>query len=325
MKVKKRIQLLFIGISILLLIAIFLSLAVGRYSIVWQDILKPGMSQKVFLTLRLPRTGMVLLAGIGLGVAGSAYQMVFQNPLASPDVIGISSGASVGAAIAILYLETGISVVALSSFIGGVVAVFVALALSSVTRDKGVASIVLSGIVVNSLTQAVLMLLKLTADPEKELAAIEFWTMGSFADITVSKFMGVLPWVLIGLIGLLFFHRHLLLLGLNEDDATMLGVPVIWARWGILLMATLITGSIVSVAGLIAFAGLLAPHIARLMMQSNRFSTVIMSGFVGGCLLLYSDVIARIAGSGEIPISIVTSLIGAPFLCWFLWKSGNRL
>ena len=299
------------------------SLAVGRYPIDWAQLMADGMDRRVFLTLRLPRTCMALLAGFALGVAGSVYQAVFQNPLAAPDIIGVSSGASVGAAAAILLFGGGVVLTALLAFAGGMAAVLVVLSLAGFARRQGVTGIVLAGIAVNALTESLLMLMKLTADPEKQLAAIEFWTMGSFADVTLQKLCGVLPLAVIGLAGLFLLHRQILLLGLSEDEARMLGVPVGMMRRVVLLLATLVTGVIVSVTGLISFIGLLAPHIARLLARSSRFSTTVLSGIVGGALLLCADILARSIGSSEIPVSIITSLLGAPFLFWLMCKRGT--
>lgn len=299
------------------------SLAVGRYPIDWAQLMADGMDRRVFLTLRLPRTCMALLAGFALGVAGSVYQAVFQNPLAAPDIIGVSSGASVGAAAAILLFGGGVVLTALLAFAGGMVAVLVVLSLAGFARRQGVTGIVLAGIAVNALTESLLMLMKLTADPEKQLAAIEFWTMGSFADVTLQKLCGVLPLAVIGLAGLFLLHRQILLLGLSEDEARMLGVPVGMMRRVVLLLATLVTGVVVSVTGLISFIGLLAPHIARLLTRSSRFSTTVLSGIVGGALLLCADILARSIGSSEIPVSIITSLLGAPFLFWLMCKRGT--
>lgn len=299
------------------------SLAVGRYPIDWAQLMADGMDRRVFLTLRLPRTCMALLAGFALGVAGSVYQAVFQNPLAAPDIIGVSSGASVGAAAAILLFGGGVVLTALLAFAGGIAAVLMVLSLAGFARRQGVTGIVLAGIAVNALTESLLMLMKLTADPEKQLAAIEFWTMGSFADVTLQKLCGVLPLAVIGLAGLFLLHRQILLLGLSEDEARMLGVPVGMMRRVVLLLATLVTGVVVSVTGLISFIGLLAPHIARLLTRSSRFSTTVLSGIVGGALLLCADILARSIGSSEIPVSIITSLLGAPFLFWLMCKRGT--
>ena len=279
-----------------------------------------AIAARVFLTLRLPRTCMALIAGFALGIAGCVYQVVFQNPLASPDIIGVASGSCAGAAFAILSFGGGIFATAGFAFTGGLIAVAVALTLTALSRRRGMLTLILSGIVVNALSQSLLMLMKLTADPERELASIEFWTMGSFADITMRKFVSVLPVVFFGLIGLFLLCRQILLLGLNEEDALMLGVSVTSMRRIILSLATLITAAVISVTGMISFIGLLAPHIARLLARTNHSITVTLSGFVGGCLLLLADILARSIASTEIPISILTSLLGGPFLFWLMCR-----
>lgn len=322
MKNKKRVRACFLAAVVLAAGATLLSLAVGRFPITWEKLWTDPYTAQVFVSLRLARTCMVLLAGFSLGIAGGVYQMVFRNPLAAPDIIGVASGASAGAAAGILLFGGGI-MTTLWAFGGGFAAVLAALGLSAMTRDRGIANLVLSGIVVNALAQSVLMLMKLTADPEKELASIEFWIMGSFADVTGSKVVSAAPWILAGLAGLFLLRRQILLLGLEEEEAKMLGVPVGIVRTAILLLATLVTGAVISVTGLISFVGLLAPHIARLLTGSSRFSTTVLSGLCGGILLLAADVLARGIGSAEIPISIVTSLLGAPFLFWLMCRRGR--
>jgi len=307
---------IFIFALLLVLGAFVLSLAVGRFPITLDGIRNDPYTARVFFTLRLPRACMALAAGAALGAAGSVYQTVFQNPLASPDIIGVASGASVGAAASVLLADGAF--IALFAFSGGFIAVLAALALSALSGRKGIANLVLSGIVVNALAQSVLMLLKLTADPEKELASIEFWTMGSFADVTLSKLVSCLPWIVLGLGGIFLLRRQILLLGLDEDEAKMLGVPVKYMRPLALMLATLITGAVVSVTGLISFIGLLAPHTAKLLTRSSRFSTTVLSGLCGGILMLLADVLARSIGGSEIPVSIITSLLGAPFLFWLM-------
>lgn len=298
--------------------AFVISLAVGRYPITWTGLRTDPYVRHVFFTLRLPRVVMALSAGISLGAAGGVYQRVFQNPLASPDIIGVASGASVGAAAAILAFGGGTVLTALCAFAGGSLAVFLALTLSALSGRRGISGLVLSGIIVNALAQAVLMLIKLTADPEKELASIEFWTMGSFAGMTRDKLLGTAGWIILGLLGLFLLRRQILLLGLEEEDARMLGVPVRRMRGLVLALATLVTAAVISVAGLISFIGLLAPHIARLLTRNSR--SLALSGLCGGCLLLCADILARSVGGSELPVSVVTSLIGAPFLFWLLCR-----
>lgn len=267
---------------------------------------------------------MSAMAGFGLSIAGYAYQTVFRNPLASPDIIGVSSGASVGAAAAILFAGGGALATGLFSFAGGLCAVIFALALSGAVRQKRLATFVLSGIAVNAAAQAALMLLKIFADPTRQLAAIEYWMMGSLADMTAAKLPFVLCVESVALAGLFLLRRQVALLALDGDEARMLGLPLALMRRLVLVLATLVVAAIVSVTGLISFIGLLGPHIARLITKSNRFSTMLLGGATGGILLLAADCLARSMAGGEIPISVFTSLLGAPFLV-YLVRKGERL
>lgn len=310
----------------LLFIAQFsLSLFLGKYPLTLNDILAgEAQSVKVFFTLRLPRACMALAGGFGLGVTGYVYQMVFRNPLASPDVAGVSSGASAGAAFAILFLSASPAMVTAGAFAGGLMAVLLALGLSSLAPGKGHASIVLAGVAVHSLAQTVLMILKLTADPEKELASIEYWIMGSLSGVTLSQIRLPVAVSLTGLLVLFLLHRQILLLSVEEEEALLLGVPVRKMRLGILFTATLAVTSIVSVTGLISFIGLLAPHAARLLTRENRMSTLLLCGLLGSILLGGADILARTLAQAELPVSIFTSVLGAPFLIYLMLKrNGN--
>lgn len=290
------------------------SLFVGKYPLSLDKLMAGDALQwRVFLTLRLSRTAMAVIGGFALGVAGFVYQTVFRNPLASPDIIGVSSGASAGAAVGILLLSGTTSVTA-SAFAGALLAVVFALGLSALDKSGKHQTIVLAGIAVHSLAQTALMALKLTADPDQELAAIEYWIMGSLNGISVYAIGGNLLLSVLCVIALLLLHRQILLLSAEEGEARMLGVPVTQLRLGILLMATLAVSSVVSLTGLISFVGLVAPHVAKMLTKSNKSSTMLLSGLAGGCLLCAADILARSVAATELPVSIFTSLIGAPFL-----------
>ena len=317
--------------ALLLLTACVISLLAGKYPLSLEKILAgDAMQLQVLLTLRIPRTLMAVLGGFALGAAGFVFQTVFRNPLAAPDMIGVSSGASAGAAFAILFLPASAAVVTLSAFAGGLLAVGIALGLASAaggyggrrTPAAGSGSIVLAGIAVHSLAQTVLMVLKLTADPERQLASIEYWIMGSLNAITLSRIPFYCAVCVIGLIGLFLLHRQIILLSVDEAEARMLGVPVGQMRLLVLLLATLVVASVISVTGVISFIGLLAPHIARLLTRDNRLHTLTLSGLLGGILLTVSDILARTAAASELPVSIFTSLLGAPFLLYLI-MSGN--
>lgn len=309
-----------LAVTFLAVAAVFLvSLSLGRYPITLSGLLAgEEMTVRTFTLLRLPRAVMALLGGFGLGVAGFVYQTVFRNPLASPDIIGVSSGASVGAAFAILFISSGAAATTACAFAGGLAAVFLALGLAAAVPRQSKVSLVLAGIAVHSLAQTLLMLLKLTADPEKELASIEYWIMGSLAGITAGRIGFSCAVIVLGCCALLVLHRQLLLLSLQEDEARLLGVSVASMRFFVLTIATLVVAAVVSVTGLISFVGLLAPHIARLWLQHNRRTACLMSGLLGSLLLLCADTLAKTAAATELPVSIFTSLVGVPFLLYIL-------
>ena len=293
-------------------------LFVGKYPLSLQALLSGDeMQLRVFWTLRASRTVVGVVGGFALGAAGFVYQTVFRNPLASPDIIGVSSGASAGAAFGILFLS-GTAAVTVSAFGGALLAVGAALALSMLDRSGKNSTIVLAGIAVHALAQTALMGLKLTADPERELASIEYWIMGSLNGISIYSIPGNLVLCILCLVALFLLHRQTILLSAEEGEARMLGVSVGKLRLIILLAATLAVSCVVSMTGLISFVGLLAPHGARLLTKNNRLSTMLLSGFLGGALLCGADILARSVAASELPVSIFTSLLGAPFLIFLI-------
>ncbi|MDD6142335.1 MAG: iron ABC transporter permease [bacterium] len=299
-------------------------LFVGKYPLMLEKLLAGDeMQLRVFLTLRLSRVLVGLVGGFALGVSGFVYQTVFRNPLASPDIIGVSSGASAGAAAGILFLS-GAAAVTASAFAGAVAAVLMALALASLDRSGRNSSIVLSGIAVHSLAQTALMCLKLTADPERELASIEYWIMGSLNGVSSYAIGGNLALCIACLAALFLLHRQIILLSAEEGEARTLGVSVGRLRLTVLLIATLTVADVVSLTGLISFAGLLAPHGARLLTKDNRIGTMALSGILGAVILLAADILARSVAGTELPVSIFTSLIGAPFLISLIMKGRRR-
>ena len=307
---RKRTALCLLGAALCVFMTFGAALALGRYPITPAALLAgDAMAVRTFTVLRLPRAVMALIGGFGLGVAGFVYQTVFRNPLASPDIIGVSSGASVGAAFAILFVSSGALSTTVSAFAGGLAAVFL--------------SLVLAGIAVHALAQTLLMLLKLTADPEKELASIEYWIMGSLAAVTRSRVWFPVPVVLVCCAAIFALHRQALLLSIEEGEARLLGVRVGAMRLLLLTLATMTVAAVVSVTGLISFVGLLAPHSARLLAGHNRRSACLLSGLLGSALLLAADTLAKTAASTELPVSIFTSLLGVPFLLYLILRPGR--
>ena len=197
-------------VGAILIVTMLCSFCVGKYPISLLEIKKlicggevADMTRKVFYTLRVPRTCMAILSGAGLGLAGAVYQIIFKNPLASPDIIGISSGANLGAAVAIVTVGGSMIGVASGAFIGGLLAVLMVVLLVRATRSTSTSTYVLAGIIIAAVAKAFIMLLKYYADSESQLAAIEYWTMGSLASVTAAKVLSVLPFWLIGFAGLL--------------------------------------------------------------------------------------------------------------------------
>lgn len=315
---------LFIGVIILITL-FFISLFVGRFPLSLSNILNGDEYQiKVFWTLRFSRAIVGMLGGISLGIAGFVYQTIFRNPLAAPDIIGVSSGASAGAAFGILFFKGAVSVT-LCSFGGAIISVVLAILFSSLDRYDRKATVILAGIAVHSLAQTVLMILKTIADPEKQLASIEYWIMGSLNGVNSHMIMGNLILCVCCIAILLLLHRQTLLLSQDEGEAKMLGVDVSRMRFIILIVSTLVVAAIVSMTGLISFVGLLAPHCARRLTKDNSIRTMLLGGIIGGIILLAADILAKTVASTELPVSIFTSLIGAPFLVFLIFKRRDNI
>lgn len=322
---KHKTFLLCASASLALVLLSVTSLFVGKYPLTLSELLAGNEQQlRVFWTLRVSRTVMGVFGGFCLGTSGFIYQTVFRNPLASPDIIGVSSGASAGAAAGILFLSGSMAVM-LSSFAGALSAVVVALGLSALDRTGKNSTIVLAGIAVHALAQTTLMCLKLMADPERELSSIEYWIMGSLNGISLysigsNVFLGCFC-----LVALFLLHRQVILLSAEESEARMLGVRVGVLRLIVLLVVTLAVSSVISLTGLISFVGLLAPHGARLLTGHNRIGTMCLSGLLGSVLLCGADLLARSVTASELPVSIFTSLLGAPFLIYLIVRGRRSL
>lgn len=314
----KKIRWIYTASLFLMITLAVISLSVGKYPLSLEKLLAGDeMQRRVFWMLRFSRTIVGIIGGFALGASGFVYQTVFRNPLASPDIIGVSSGASAGAAAGILFLSGSLAVT-LSAFLGALIAVILALAFSFLDKSGKNSSIVLAGIAVHSLAQTALMCMKLTADPERELASIEYWIMGSLNGISGHSIGANLTLCAVCLTVLFLLHRQAVLLSADEGEARMLGVSVGKMRLAVLLTATLTVSGVVSLTGLISFVGLLAPHAARMITGSNRIGTMFLSGCLGGALLCGADILARSAAQTELPVSIFTSLLGAPFLIFLI-------
>lgn len=313
-------------IQVLLLIVVLVwSVITGQYPLTLKSLLSGDtMSIMVFKRLRLPRALMGVIGGFGLSISGYIYQLIFKNPLASPDIVGVSSGASAGAALAIVTVSASVPVISISAFIGAVTALIITLLTAYLVPGRNSYTIVLAGIAIHSVAQTILMFLKLAADPEKQLASIEYWIMGSLNGISRDSLAIPFLTTLTGFIIMALLYRQILILSTSEEEAVSLGVHVTSLRFIILMLATLVVSSIICVTGLISFIGLIAPHIARLLTKRNDIFTYITSGFTGAILLTLADILARSVSPSELPVSIFTSLLGAPLLIILLIRANKK-
>ena len=314
------------AIQVLLLLAVLVwSVITGQYPLTLKGLLSGDtMSIMVFKRLRLPRALMGVIGGFGLSISGYIYQLIFKNPLASPDIVGVSSGASAGAALAIVAVSASVPVISISAFIGAVTALIITLLTAYLVPGRNSYTIVLAGIAIHSVAQTILMFLKLAADPEKQLASIEYWIMGSLNGISRDSLAIPFLTTLTGFIVIALLYRQVLILSTSEEEAVSLGVNVTILRFIILMLATLVVSSIICVTGLISFIGLIAPHIARLLTKRNDIFTYITSGFTGAILLTLADILARSVSSSELPVSIFTSLLRAPLLIILLIRANKK-
>lgn len=320
-------KLIFWIVGVAIVIAALLSIATGKYPISLREMwlimtggeVKP-MTVRVFTNLRLPRTVMAVLAGAGLGLAGAVYQTIFKNPLASPDIIGVSSGANLGAAVMIVTFGTDILSLTSGAFIGGLLAVAFVMLMVRATGSVSTSTYVLAGIIISAVAKAFIMMIKYYSDASSELATIEYWTMGTLSSITLDKLLYTLPFWVVGYAGLILMRRQVALLSLNEEECRSLGVRIRSVRIAVLLLSTLLVASIISVTGLISFTGLIAPHIANMMLKRQNTAYLVMSSLVGALVMLCSDMLARSLTAAEMPISILTTIIGVPVLVWFMLR-----
>lgn len=320
-------------IIMICLILFCFSLTIGSYDLTINDILNilggnnsSSIQVNVFYNLRLPRVIMGLFSGLVLGLAGSVYQMLFSNPLASPDITGVASGASLGAAVAIVVGAGTTIEKTFGAFILGLLSLILVIFLVKTMKMQKVSAYILSGIVVSSLADAGIMILKYMADPLGELATIEFWTMGSLASITSDKLLVSLFSGLIPLIILYLLHRQIIILSLGDENAQYLGVNVRWQRAIILILATWMVASVIAITGVISFVGLIAPHITYLILKKRTSYFYIISSLIGAILVLIADMLARMLSFGiELPLSILTILLSIPVLVFWMFKQRGKI
>lgn len=285
----------------------------------------PGVSEMVYKTvmqLRLPRILLAALVGAGLSVAGCAFQSLFANPLATPDTLGVASGASFGAALGILLGFNLVGIQLLGLMMGGAAVTLTWLAGSG--RDKGGLSyIVLSGIMIGSLFSALVSLLKYMADEESQLPAITYWLMGGLDKANYKSLALGAPVIIAGVLLFMLIRWRMNLLPLSDDEARASGVNIRALRAVTVIAATAITASAVSMCGQVGWVGLLIPHMCRMLFGNNHMSIVPASVSLGAVFMIIVDTAARSMSASEIPVSILTAIIGAPFFIILMRRSGG--
>lgn len=330
-KVSPAIKLLFMLLPLILAIA---SLCIGRIGISPLDVLRSAFAnvfggellepihELTLWKLRLPRILLALLAGAGLSVSGCAFQGLFSNPLATPDTLGVASGASFGAALALLFGFELIGI-QLMSFIFGIAAVVLTVISGNTTRSKGMHGVVLAGIMIGSLFSALISLVKYVADTENELPAITYWLMGSLDSASYKTLLFGAPITIAGILILFLIRWRMNLLPLSEEEAISAGVNIKLLRMVVILCATMITASCVSMCGQVGWVGLLVPHMCRMKFGSNYKTLIPYSVLIGSAFLVAVDTAARSMSAAPLPISILTAIIGAPFFIVLMRKSGG--
>ena len=280
--------------------------------------------ESLLLQHRLPRIILACLVGGSLSCAGAAYQGVFQNPMAAPDILGASSGAAFGAALAILLRLPG-TLIMVFAFCGSTLTVMLVMFVAGRARGKRVLGLILAGIMVSTLISSGTSLIKLAADPEDQLPAITYWLMGSLNGTSPRDVRFVLLPMTLGLVPLFALRWRINLLTLGDEEARTMGVNARRLRTAVILSATLITAASVSVSGVIGWVGLVIPHLTRRMVGNNYRHLLPASALFGAAFLLMVDNLSRNLFAMEIPIGILTSFIGAPFFLYLITREGERL
>lgn len=318
---------------IILILTFLISFSIGGYSISIIETLKLLFSRlvgtningntaaTVLFKVRLPRIFSAIMIGAALSVSGASYQGLFKNPMVSPDILGASAGAGLGAALAIL-LSLKSFEIQLMSFGFGLAAVMLSYTISKIISDGegSILSLVLTGMIISTLCSSFISLIKYIGDPYNKLPEITFWLMGGLSAITVKDTELMLIPMLIGTIPLVLLRWNLNALSFGDEEASSLGINTKKIRFIIIICSTLITAVSVSVGGIIGWVGLIIPHLSRMLVGPNYKILIPTSLIVGGIYLLLVDDIARSFFTMEIPLGILTSLIGAPFFIYLLLK-----
>lgn len=323
-----------IVIIMLLIVTILISFNVGRYRVSIDNVVKilfqnifhfektwEDVYETIVWNVRVPRIIAAILVGAALSISGATYQGLFKNPMVSPDILGASAGASVGACFMMLMNQNGI-VVQIAAFVFGLVAVMLAYSLSKVISKSAdtVLMLVLCGLIVSTLFQAFVSIIKYVADTDSQLPEITYWLMGSIAKVTYKDIQLFLIPFLLGVIPIMMIRWQLNVMSFGEDEAKAMGINVRLIRLVCIVCSTILTAGVVSIAGTIGWVGLMIPHLVRFIVGPNNDKLIPMSLLTGALFMLVVDNICRAALAYEIPLGVLTSLLGAPFFILILYK-----
>jgi len=323
---------LIVCLAAILIVSCIVSLSIGAYNVPFAQTIRilfanifnleqtwTNTMYTVIINLRLPRVIAAVFIGGSLAMAGASYQGVFQNPLVSPDILGVSSGATVGAAIAILF-SLGFYLIMAFAFFGGIIAVALCVIIPTITGKKSTLALVLSGIIVGGFLSSVLGLIIYLADPDTQLPSIVFWQMGSLSRVGYPALVVATPIIIICGVFIFLMRWRINALSLSDREAQSLGVNLSRERGLVIIFATILTAVSVSISGTIGWLGLTMPHFARLIVGDDNVKLLPLAGLIGAIFLVIVDLLARNLTTGEIPLGIITGFLGAPLFAILLIK-----
>ncbi len=331
----KKFKIKFTILVVIFTVVFFGSFMLGRYPVSPPELMKiilsgiidipqswPDAAENVIFQIRLPRVLAAAIIGAALSIAGVSYQGMFQNPMVSPDILGASSGAGFGAALAIL-LGAGYMGISVAAFLFGLAAVMLAYGISRVSRINATLAMILAGMMIGSLFTSCTSFVKLVADTEQTLPAITYWLMGSLVSIKPQDVAFAIVPIIAGSVPLFLLKWRMNLLTVGEEEAQAMGINTGALRLVVIVCATLLTASSVAISGMIGWVGLVIPHFCRMIFGYDYRKIIPASALFGATFLMVVDNIARLATTAEIPLGILTSFVGAPIFVYLILKGGT--
>ena len=326
-------KILYTALVVVPFLCIFLALCTGRYPLSLSDVVRtlwtrltidmgaaPEMAQDIVWHIRMPRAVLGALVGGSLGVSGAAFQGLFKNPLVSSGILGVSSGAGFGAAMAILFFNS-ITATYPFAFAGGILAVSLSWVIGSIYKKTPTIMLVLGGVIVSSVFSALISLVKYVADPYEQLPTIVFWLMGSLASARYQDILIAGVPMVMGICGIFAVRWRINVLSMGDKEAITLGVNTALVKGLLIFCATLATAGAVCVSGVIGWIGLVIPHIGRMLVGNDNRVLIPVTGSLGACFLILVDNLGRTLTGSEIPLGILTALVGCPFFVYLLKKT----